>query len=174
MLLGALTVAVHGKTTEAVANAHPPTPRVEAGDFGESLECLALNIYHEARSESETGQLAVAAVTLNRVQSEAFPDLVCDVVQQGGERLHRCQFSWWCDGKSDRPTEARAWERARRIARRTLLGGLGEDPTGGALYYHASYAKPPWSREFERTARIGNHVFYRPRSEDALRLAALE
>jgi spore germination cell wall hydrolase CwlJ-like protein len=172
MLLGALTVAVHGKTPEAVASV-APTPVVEAADFDEALECLALNIYHEARSESEAGQMAVAAVTLNRVRSETFPDLVCDVVQQGGEHRNRCQFSWWCDGKSDRPTETEAWKRARRIARRSLRG-LAPDPTDGALYYHATYVKPRWTRTFERTARIGNHVFYRPKSDEALRLAALE
>ena len=60
-----------------------------------ALQCLALNVYWEARSEPMQGQLAVAAVTLNRVNDPRFPDDICDVVRQGGEvRKHRCQFSW--------------------------------------------------------------------------------
>jgi spore germination cell wall hydrolase CwlJ-like protein len=146
---------------------------VEAAEFDESLHCLALNIYHEARSESEVGQLAVAAVTLNRLHSEDFPDSICDVVKQGGEQRHRCQFSWWCDGKSDRPTETAAWKRARRVARWSLLG-LTDDPTDGALYYHARYVKPGWARGFDRTARIGSHVFYRPDASERLQVASLD
>jgi spore germination cell wall hydrolase CwlJ-like protein len=138
------------------------------------LNCLALNVYHEARSEPEEGQLAVAAVTLNRVRSEDFPDSVCGVVKQGGEQLHRCQFSWWCDGKSDRPTEAKAWNNAKRISRLALLG-MTDDPTNDALYYHASYVQPRWSRKMQQTARIDQHLFYRPKSVDNnIRVAALD
>lgn len=46
--------------------------------------CLALNVYHEARSENYDGQMAVAQVTLNRVASEKYPDSICDVVCNGG------------------------------------------------------------------------------------------
>jgi spore germination cell wall hydrolase CwlJ-like protein len=137
------------------------------------LECLALNVYHEARSEPQEGQLAVAAVTLNRVESESFPNSVCAVVKQGGERLHRCQFSWWCDGKSDKPSDEQAWDTALRLSRLSLLG-LAPDPTKGALYYHATYVTPRWSRSFERTARIGAHLFYRPRQAEPLQLASLQ
>lgn len=147
------------------------SPAVDA----KALRCLALNIYHEARSEPESGRLAVAAVTLNRVRSPAYPDSVCGVVRQGGERLHRCQFSWWCDGKSDVPTESRAWDQALRLARRSLLG-LEEDPTGGATHYHATYVRPRWASVFEDTARIGQHIFYRSEAspEEPLQLASLE
>jgi len=149
-------------------------PREKASSFSEKdLECLALNVYHEARSEPEEGQLAVAAVTLNRVESESFPDSVCGVVKQGGERLHRCQFSWWCDGKQDTPTNREAWADALRIGRLSLQGQV-PDPTKGALYYHASYVKPKWSRKFERTARIGAHLFYRPKDAQPMRLASLD
>ena len=139
----------------------------------ETLVCMALNIYHEARSESELGQLAVAAVTLNRVESEAFPNSVCEVVKQGGERRHRCQFSWWCDGKRDTPTDTAAWDAALRLGRLSLQG-MTSDPTKGALYYHATYVKPTWSRKFERTARIGAHLFYRPRNAEPMRVASLQ
>jgi spore germination cell wall hydrolase CwlJ-like protein len=145
---------------------------VEPADFDAALHCLALNVYHEARSEPQAGQLAVAAVTLNRMRSEAFPDSVCAVVKQGGEQRNRCQFSWWCDGKSDRPTEAEAWNKAQRISRLALLG-LVDDPTDEALYYHATYVKPRWSRKLERTVRINQHIFYRPKSADPIQLATL-
>jgi N-acetylmuramoyl-L-alanine amidase len=138
-----------------------------------SVRCLALNIYHEARSESEEGQLAVAAVTLNRVASESFPDSVCAVVKQGGQKRHHCQFSWWCDGKEDVPTEKSAWQKALRISRLSL-NGVSSDPTNGALYYHTTAVKPKWSRTFKRTARIGQHVFYRPAKSAPMRLAGLQ
>jgi spore germination cell wall hydrolase CwlJ-like protein len=137
------------------------------------LRCLALNVYHEARSEPEKGQLAVASVTLNRVKSDAFPGSVCGVVKQGGQKRNRCQFSWWCDGRDDRPQNPTAWEKAVDTANRSLLG-LAEDPTDGALYYHADYVSPRWSRTFERTARIGNHLFYKPAERASTRLAALD
>ena len=131
-------------------------------NFDKALHCLTMNIYHESRSESRAGQIAVASVTLNRVKSRKFPGTVCDVVKQGGQkRRHRCQFSWWCDGKDDKPTNEDAWSQAMEIGRLSLLGVIA-DPTGGALYYHAEYVRPSWSRVFERSARIGRHLFYKP------------
>ncbi|MBK1706435.1 cell wall hydrolase [Halochromatium glycolicum] len=127
----------------------------------EELRCLALNIYHEARSEPLSGQIAVARVTLNRVESTRFPSSVCGVVKQGGQKRNRCQFSWWCDGKSDQPTEPKAWRKSLEISKR-VLANQAPDPTAGALYYHANYVKPSWSRSFQRTAQIGRHLFYRP------------
>ena len=143
----------------------------ERGALKPELRCLALNIYHEARSESKRGQIAVAAVTLNRVKSDRFPNSVCAVVHQGGEKLHRCQFSWWCDGRSDQPKDQKAWRRAIQLARESLAG-LHRDPTRGALYYHTTRVKPAWSKKFRRSARIGNHVFYRPKPRRSLRLAS--
>ena len=166
-ILIALAVAVAGPDRAPVASVTAAPAREDLAPYApEDLECLALNIYHEARSEPEEGRLAVAAVTLNRVESKRFPDSVCDVVKQGGQRLNRCQFSWWCDGKRDTPTETTAWEDALRVSRMSLLG-FAEDPTDGALYYHADYVRPRWSKSFQRTAEIGNHLFYRPRPRPA-------
>jgi spore germination cell wall hydrolase CwlJ-like protein len=173
-LLVALAVAVAGPAPApviAATGAHLPETAVRF--TFDDVECLALNIYHEARSEPEVGRLAVAAVTLNRVDSPRFPDSVCDVVKQGGERRDRCQFSWWCDGKRDDPHEEDAWEEALRLSRLSLLG-LAEDPTGGALYYHADYVSPRWSRTFKRTAEIGRHHFYRPRVPKPIQIASSE
>jgi len=134
------------------------------------LRCLALNIYHEARSQSEIGQEAVAAVTLNRVKSKSFPGSVCKVVKQGGQKRNRCQFSWWCDGKSDRATEREAWKKALEIGRESLLG-IRDDPTHGALFYHAKRVRPRWSRKFYRTAKIDDHIFYRPTKRPSVKVA---
>ncbi|MBN2886574.1 MAG: cell wall hydrolase [Chromatiaceae bacterium] len=143
---------------QAVAEAQAPA---KADTLDEELLCLALNIYHEARSEPLSGQIAVARVTLNRVASKSFPSSICGVVQQGGEKLHRCQFSWWCDGKPDHPTEPKAWRRALEISQRVLADEVS-DPTHGALYYHADYVRPSWSNHYQRTSQIGRHLFYRP------------
>ena len=125
-----------------------------------ALKCLAMNIYWEARSEPVAGQVAVAAVTLNRVEDRRFPEDVCKVVRQGGEiRRHRCQFSWWCDGKKDVPLEAEAWRRANTLARLTSAGVI-EDPTGGAMWYHADYVEPYWAEAKKQVTKIGKHIFY--------------
>jgi N-acetylmuramoyl-L-alanine amidase len=138
---------------------------------GETLEdqvrCLALNIYFEARSETYHGRKAVAAVTINRLRSPRFPKTICEVVRQGGdESLYGCQFSWWCDGRSDKPREGRAWQEAVKMAEQVLRHGV-KDPTRGALWYHADYVKPVWRREKVRVARIGQHIFYVDRRDRA-------
>lgn len=136
----------------------------------EQLRCLALNIYWEARSESVDGQLAVGAVTLNRVKSPSFPGDVCSVVRQGGDvRRHRCQFSWWCDGKRDDPVNAVAWRRASTLAR-LISAGIAKDPTHGALWYHADYVTPGWAENKERVTKIGRHIFYADAADRSIRV----
>ncbi len=159
------TVAATASQAPVASVVAPQAPLAPSSDVAsnvnDELLCLALNIYHEARSEPLSGQIAVAQVTLNRVASTAFPESVCGVVQQGGQRLNRCQFSWWCDGQSNRPTEQAAWHRSLDLGRR-MLTEQAPDPTNGALYYHADYVSPSWSRSFQRTTQIGRHLFYRP------------
>jgi spore germination cell wall hydrolase CwlJ-like protein len=124
------------------------------------LRCLALNIYFEARSEPALGQQAVAHVVMNRVRHAKYPDSVCEVVQQGGEKVrHRCQFSWWCDGRSDSPVNQSAWKQSLRLAWKVYFGIL-DDSTDGALWYHATYVTPYWSDILLKGDRIGQHVFY--------------
>ena len=128
--------------------------------LSDEITCLAQNIYFEARSEPADGMLAVGHVVLNRVTSKRFPNTVCSVVRQGGEqRRHRCQFSWWCDGRSDQPHNKVAWNAARLIAW-FIYNGQTEDPTGGALWYHAEYVKPYWREAFVAGPQIGRHIFY--------------
>ena len=140
-----------------------PTPAEPAAE----LNCLALNIYFEARSEPEEGKLAVGHVVMNRVVNRRFPSTVCGVVRQGGElRRHRCQFSWWCDGRSDKPRNRREWQKSSQIAL-SIYWGQSEDPTDGALWYHADYVKPGWRKHFERGPKIGRHIFYRAPAKTA-------
>jgi spore germination cell wall hydrolase CwlJ-like protein len=129
-----------------------------AGDS--EWECLTEALYFEARGESVKGQFAVAEVILNRVRSRVFPNTVCAVVNQGTGKLHRCQFSYNCDGKSEAFHESRAYTRAGKVAR-ILLDGGPRNLVVGATFYHTRAVSPNWSRQFIRTASIGSHYFYR-------------
>jgi spore germination cell wall hydrolase CwlJ-like protein len=134
--------------------------RPTLGNPSDEISCLALNIYFEARGEPDEGKLAVGHVVMNRVLSGRFPGTVCDVVQQGGEiRRYRCQFSWWCDGRSDKPRSAADWQRSSELAL-AIYWGQSEDPTAGALWYHADYVSPAWRNDFVQGATIGRHIFY--------------
>ena len=135
----------------------------------EDVVSLALNIYFEARGESRVGQLAVGLVTLNRVADSRWPDTIREVVwhdtkpdEPGGE-----QFSWtelytdefdavgWIG-------DTNAFNKAMAVATE-LLNGDTEDFTEGANLYHAVSVSPWWSSssKVERTALIGNHIFYK-------------
>lgn len=126
----------------------------------EDYKCLAQAIYFEARSEPIEGQAAVAEVVLNRVQDKRFPNTVCGVVFQNENWRHRCQFSFACDGRSDRPRERQSWQQARKIAA-VVLAGVENDMTNAATHYHAVYVQPGWAQRLERTVQVGQHVFYR-------------
>jgi spore germination cell wall hydrolase CwlJ-like protein len=135
-------------------------PQPGEGEIAD-LDCLALNIYFEARSEPLDGKRAVGHVVLNRVRDTEFPESVCQVVRQGGENVrHGCQFSWWCDGRSDRPVDTLAWRESREVAWEVLRGAT-KDPTSGALWYHAEYVQPSWQDKMLKSRRIGQHIFYR-------------
>lgn len=121
----------------------------------QAILCLAMNVYFEARSEDMLGQLAVAEVTLNRVESERYPDTICEVVWQPR------QFSWTHDGKSDVPRDKEAWARAVEVAKIATetddMSVVGSDVT----HYHADYVRPFWASHYQQVAVVGRHVFYR-------------
>jgi len=132
-------------------------PRFGADD----MRCLALAIYWEGKSDGRESQAGVAHVVLNRLKDPRFPKTICAVVHEGGDgRRGKCQFSWWCDGKSDEPTNAAQWQEAQRIARTEARTGAA-DPTNGALYFHQRNLSPSPSNNRQRTATLGDHVFYR-------------
>jgi len=151
---------------------HAETPDIQ--DERE-LECLAMNIYHEARSESLAGQYAVADVTLNRMQDRRYPSTICGVVEQavlsqwGLDRgleipkKNMCQFSWYCDGLSDEPLETYSWLRAKDIAHDMMYYSKHNGLTEGSTHYHANYVNPTWSyhEKMRLIGRIGDHIFYK-------------
>ena len=129
--------------------------------------CLALNIYYEARSSNRADRMAVADVVLNRVQHTYYPNTICEVVKQGKQYAdgrmvrNRCQFSWYCDGKSDRPTNLDSWVDAQQIAYNFIVFNDARGITEGATHYHAKYVNPDWAKDFALVGRIGVHIFYR-------------
>ena len=157
-MLGTITLflSLAGATVPAAAN-NGDRARMYAN---QALRCMALNIYFEARGEPFLGKIAVGHVVLNRIAHRRYPSNACAVIQQGGERRrHRCQFSWWCDGRSDKPRDDAAWREAIFVAM-LIHRGATKDPTGGALWYHADSVDPIWSRGMMRFAKIGRHIFY--------------
>jgi len=136
-------------------------------------ECLAFALYHEARGEPYSGQIAVAATVLNRVKSKAYPSSICAVVYQNARRRNACQFSFACDGKSDVPKRSATLERMRRMAGMAIAGTLWREAQmvdarqAGSLsrmtHYHRHDVKPLWSPKLERLTRIGDHLFLHSR-----------
>jgi len=113
--------------------------------------CLAMNIYHEARGESIDGMIAVAQVTLNRVEASEYPDDICEVVYQ------RKQFSWTADPNDIDDVES--YTLAALIAEE-VIDGRTADLVYGALHYYAPHAADPyWANDFVIAAQIGRHVF---------------
>ena len=133
-----------------------------------ALMCMAADRYHEGKNQSMLGEFAVAQVVMNRVEDSRFPDTVCEVVKQGltyrnGKVvIGKCQFSWYCDGKSDEPNrDSKAWSNAIRHASIIMGESINLDVTDGATHYHASYVRPAWAKTKKRTTRIDKHIFYR-------------
>lgn len=145
------------------------------------LECLATNVYFEARDQDVLGQRAVAHVALNRVKSPDFPNTICDVVKQGPTyknrpglpKKNRCQFSWYCDGKTDNIRLQRRngqivdivydayWTAA--VESLEAIVNRSKDPTNGATFYFAhKLVKPRWAKIFVVSATIEDHTFMRP------------
>jgi N-acetylmuramoyl-L-alanine amidase len=125
----------------------------EAMQLGPDVTCMAMNIYMEAGNQSVAGKLAVGHVTLNRVDMERYPSSVCGVVTQGPTYQTKsgmtfpvkwkCQFSWFCDGKADKPVNRMY------------------DFTDGATHYHNDQVSPAWSKQLKKIVVIDNHTFYR-------------
>ena len=145
------------------------------------VTCLADNIYFEARNQGLAGQLAVVNVVMNRVADSRYPDTICEVVKQGPTRLswkgtgelipirNRCQFSWYCDGKSDIPKEEETYFFIHEFTLNILFQATSYlDITEGATHYHADYILPSWAVSKFRTVEIEDHIFYRweKRNED--------
>ena len=148
-----------------------------------ALLCLSMNVFHEAKNQSVEGHIAVAEVVMNRVADTRYPNTVCEVVYQGPTReswktkkqkdlpkykriyypiRDRCQFSWYCDGKTDDipKYDHNAWQIATWVANGVLHGKL-KPITKGATHYHADYVYPSWRKTKTKTIEIEDHIFYR-------------
>ncbi|MFY0731701.1 cell wall hydrolase [Pseudomonas sp. NFX15] len=136
-----------------------------AAPLDDAITCLARSIYWEAKGKDSADMEAVANVVMNRLGHKGFPDTVCKVVKQGSE-TKSCQFSWWCDGKSDSVQEEVPYAMAKEIARKALNKEL-PDRTQGALYFHDRTVKPGWARDYVKTVDIGLFRFYKPHDGSA-------
>ena len=158
---------------------HPIAPEdLTQGQIDELMRvethCLAMNVYHEARNQGTAGQIAVAQVTVNRMIDSRFPNSLCGVVYQGphkpswkgtGEMIpvrHKCQFSWYCDGKSDDVYDNEAFNKVYDLTSLMVDGTIRfVDITDGATHYHADYVMPSWASTKTKTVEIEDHIFYR-------------
>ena len=143
--------------------------------------CLAQNILFESSTEPLAGKIAVALVVLNRVNDSRYPNTVCAVIKEGPvyeswktrkdqnlkpeERIyfpvrHRCQFSWFCDGKSDNIKPTENWYESQIVALQ-IIDGKYDDITEGSTHYHATWVSPSWKHTLTFIGQIGDHLFYR-------------
>lgn len=124
----------------------------DADDLTAEERCMAVAVFYESKGEPLKGQLAVAQVILNRVDSQRFPGSVCGVVTQ------RSQFSFVRGGRLPSARPGQQWETAKAVAR-TAMADAWEGPVGQAMFFHATRVSPGWNRA--KVATVGNHVFYR-------------
>jgi len=126
-----------------------------SGELTEQMRCLAGAIYFESRGEPLYGQLAVAETVINRSDDARWPASYCGVV------LQRAQFSFVRNGRMPRVnTNSAAWTRAKAIAR-IAHNDMWESAAKDAVYFHADYVRPRWSRSKTRLTQIDTHIFYR-------------
>ncbi|MBD9615342.1 cell wall hydrolase [Pseudomonas sp. PDM02] len=136
-----------------------------ASPLDDAITCLARSIYWEAKGKSSADMEAVASVVMNRLGHEGFPDTVCAVVKQGSETKN-CQFSWWCDGRSDQVQEETQYTIAKEIARKALNKQLN-DRTHGAMYFHDRNVNPDWASKYIKTTETSMFLFYKPKGGEA-------
>ena len=143
---------------------------VQAFDENGEAVCLAKNIYFEAGNQPLAGKVAVAQVVLNRMEHSSYPQDICGVIYQAKMRenwkgdlvpiRHQCQFSWFCDGKSDEPLDTDTFYESYLVAQDVIMGKY-PDITEGATHYHSIMVEPYWAETLNETVQITDHIFYR-------------
>lgn len=160
-----LIVAIFVLMSASVA--HAETKELYTQESNPEHYCLALNIYYEARGSSLADRAGVANVVMNRTKDRRYPATICEVVRQGmkdanGNMIrNKCQFSWYCDGKSDVPQDTDRWMEAQLLAWQMIEHDKYRGLTEGATHYHATYVNPRWAKDLQLVGRIGAHIFYR-------------
>ena len=144
--------------------------KVFASDENGDAFCLAQNIYFEAGNQPLAGKIAVSQVVLNRLEHNSYPHTVCGVVYDAKyyenwrgnmlPRRNQCQFSWFCDGKSDEPLDTKTWMESLNVAL-DVIGGSYGDITEGATHYHSVSVNPYWAESLNETVVINDHIFYK-------------
>lgn len=129
-------------------------------DDKRQLRCLAENVYYESAQETYEGRVAVAQVTMNRVDTGRWGKDVCTVVHYRSKWNGKivCQFSWTCMHKGGPGRDKALWERAQEIAYAVYMDGYRIADLKEALYFHARHVNPRWNNP--RIRVIGNHIFY--------------
>ncbi len=124
------------------------------------LECLTRNIYWESAQEPWEGKVAVAQVTMNRLEKGNHGSDICAVVYQRTlfNGLTVCQFSWTCEGKKNFTPSNEFWDKAGQVARLVYLDQFRLKELEKALFFHAAHINPQW--QLRKIKRIGNHIFY--------------
>ena len=143
---------------------------LRASDANGDEYCLAQNIYFEAGNQPLAGKIAVAQVVMNRLEHHSYPGNICGVVYDAKWKVNwagnmmpvrnQCQFSWFCDGKSDEPLDTKTFDECLIIAR-DIVDGFYPDITEGATHYHNVYVNPYWSDSLNETVVINEHIFYK-------------
>jgi spore germination cell wall hydrolase CwlJ-like protein len=123
----------------------------------EDINCLAKNIYYEARGVSIQKQKAVAKVTMNRVRSNSYPNDICSVVYQ------KSQFSWTANSNAKRGLrEPKAWARSYALAYKIVYKGIDPYPGLSAKWFHdTSIRKPYWAKSLQVELRVPPFIFYK-------------
>ena len=130
------------------------------------IACLARNVYYEARGESRQGQLAVALVTLNRVENGLFPDSICGVVNERKRVAKKgvvCQFSWRCESHTNPKKLVSQKHQSYQVALDAIMHYTELTETlvpGSTLFFHAKHVRPHWRKYKLQIAKIDNHIFY--------------
>jgi spore germination cell wall hydrolase CwlJ-like protein len=158
LLVLPISIIEYHETEKKVVNEIISTERTLRLEFEKQVTCLAKNIFYEAGSESYEGKLAVATVTMNRVNHRQFPNTVCGVVYQSNPR--GCQFSWTCGPKAK--FNENSYQQAHEIAEQVLTKHIRLNKLKKAIYFHNTSIEPNWDFA-EPIQQIGNHIFYEPR-----------
>ena len=163
-IIGLIVVVMSIKmaTEHRAGSVMPDEVRTSARDIEKQLACLTKNIYWEAASEPFEGKVAVAQVTLNRMESGKYPTSVCGVVYQKTTFFEKtvCQFSWFCETNHvTKPVYGKLYKESEEVAKMVLLEGFRLPNLKEAIFYHADYVNPKWKKE--KITQIGRHIFYK-------------
>lgn len=153
-----ITIGLTSTSFLWVALSPDANPLYQGVNWASDVDCMAMNIYHEARGEPELGKVAVGHVVMNRVMDPRFPSTVCGVITQGGAKpLRRCQFSWWCDGRDDKPQHQLSWVESHQIAA-MIFSGKAKDPTGARSGTTPTTSRRPGAAIWSRAPRSASII----------------